>query len=117
MNRNSFRRWMVCLLLGIVGATPLTAAEHDSAPGTDAEAGKSEVKAQGVADAGQASAGGGSLSLSGTSASKRAHWAEHLTLGAGDTLNLSLFDMPETARTEVPVGPDGRLTFLQARDI
>jgi len=108
---------MVCLLLGIVGAEPLTAAEHDSAPGTDAGAGKSEVKAQGVADAGQASAGGGSLSLSGTSASKRAHWAEHLTLGAGDTLNLSLFDMPDTARAEVPVGPDGRITFLQARDI
>jgi protein involved in polysaccharide export with SLBB domain len=25
--------------------------------------------------------------------------------------------MPDTARTEVPIGPDGRISFLQARDI
>jgi len=57
------------------------------------------------------------LALSGTAPSKRPHWAEHLTLGAGDTLNLSLFDMPDTQRNDVPIGPDGRITFLQAPDI
>jgi protein involved in polysaccharide export with SLBB domain len=40
-----------------------------------------------------------------------------MTLGPGDTLNLALFGMAETAQREVPVGPDGRITFLQARDI
>jgi protein involved in polysaccharide export with SLBB domain len=47
----------------------------------------------------------------------RAPWQQRFALGPGDLLNLSLFDQPETARTEVPVGPDGRLTFLQARDV
>jgi protein involved in polysaccharide export with SLBB domain len=48
---------------------------------------------------------------------KRAPWQEHLTLGAGDTLNISLFEAPETARLEVPIRPDGRITFLQAPDV
>jgi protein involved in polysaccharide export with SLBB domain len=60
---------------------------------------------------------GANLSLSATAPAKRARWQEHLTLGPGDVLNLSLFEMPDTARTEVPIGPDGRITFLQARDI
>jgi protein involved in polysaccharide export with SLBB domain len=48
---------------------------------------------------------------------KSAPWQERLTLGPGDVLNLLLFDMPDSARTEVPIGPDGRISFLQARDI
>ena len=47
----------------------------------------------------------------------RARWQEHLTLGTGDILNISLFDAPETARIDVPIGPDGRISFLQAPDI
>jgi protein involved in polysaccharide export with SLBB domain len=57
------------------------------------------------------------LSLSVRAPDKRAAWQQKLTLGPGDVLNLSLFEMPETARTEVPISPDGRITFLQARDI
>ena len=56
-------------------------------------------------------------SLSVTAPIKRADWQQRLTLGPGDTLNLQLFDMPDTAQTEVPIGPDGRISFLQARDI
>lgn len=63
-----------------------------------------------------ASAAQTNLSLSAAPA-RRARWTERLTLGAGDTLNLALFDMPDTTRTEVPIGPDGNLTFLQARDL
>jgi len=48
---------------------------------------------------------------------KRAAWQERLTLGPGDVLNLQLFDMLDSARQEVPIGPDGRISFLQARDI
>ncbi len=47
----------------------------------------------------------------------RAAWQKHLTLGPSDLLNFSLFDQPETAVTEVAIGPDGRVSFLQARDI
>jgi protein involved in polysaccharide export with SLBB domain len=58
-----------------------------------------------------------SLALSATAQQKRGVWQQHLTLGPGDLLNISLFSMPETLHNELPVGPDGRLTFLQARDI
>ncbi len=49
--------------------------------------------------------------------SRRAEWQKRLTLGPGDLLNIALFEMPDTAQKEVPVRPDGRITFLQARDI
>ena len=59
------------------------------------------------------------ISLSAMPTGTRAAWQERFTLGPGDTLNFLLInpDMPETARNEVPVGPDGRISFLQARDI
>ena len=47
------------------------------------------------------------LSLSMRAPDKRAAWQQKLTLGPGDVLNLSVFDMPETARNEVPISPDG----------
>jgi protein involved in polysaccharide export with SLBB domain len=57
------------------------------------------------------------LFLSAQSSSQRAPWQERLTLGPGDVLNLSVFEMPDTARNLVPISPDGRITFLQARDV
>ena len=68
------------------------------------------------------------LSMSANSASHRAPWQQHLALGPGDTLNISLLIFtpgaapnaalnPTQTRTEVPVGPDGRITFLQARNV
>src|SRR6185295_10143257 len=61
---------------------------------------------------------GESVSLSAASSpTKRAQWQERLTLGPGDVLNFSLLDTPELTRTEVVVGPDGRITYLQAQDI
>ena len=62
-------------------------------------------------------AGGSALSLSVTAPTKRAEWQQRLTLGPGDVLNLQLFNMPDTAQTEVPIGPDGRISFQQAHDI
>lgn len=49
--------------------------------------------------------------------SPRAEWQRRLTLGPGDVLNISLYEKPETAKTDVPIGPDGRITFLQAEDV
>jgi protein involved in polysaccharide export with SLBB domain len=40
-----------------------------------------------------------------------------MTLGPGDVLNLQLLENADTIRLDVPVGPDGRITFLQARDV
>lgn len=55
--------------------------------------------------------------LTATHPSKRAEWQRRLTLGPGDVLNISLYEKPETAKTDVPIGPDGRITFLQAEDV
>jgi protein involved in polysaccharide export with SLBB domain len=55
--------------------------------------------------------------LSANALPKRAQWQQHMTLGPGDTLNLALFEMPTTEQKAVPIGPDGRISFLQARDI
>lgn len=49
--------------------------------------------------------------------SKRAKWQEHLTLGPGDVLNFALYEQPELARQNVVVGPDGRVTYLQAENV
>lgn len=56
-------------------------------------------------------------SLTVTSMPKHAKWLEHLTLGPGDVVDLSIFNAPETARDGIRVGPDGRINYLQARDV
>ncbi len=40
-----------------------------------------------------------------------------LTLGPGDSVNLFMPGFEGHARTQVTIGPDGRLTYLQARDM
>jgi len=47
----------------------------------------------------------------------RAGWQRRMTLGPGDVLNFSLYDQPETANQNIAVGPDGRVSFLQAVDL
>jgi protein involved in polysaccharide export with SLBB domain len=69
------------------------------------------------AKAAPAPAGGTNLSLSVPAPAKLAAWQERLTLGPGDVLNFALFDQPESVRPEVPIGPDGRISYLHARDI
>lgn len=91
---NSNYRWIACLLFVIPGACSLPAAESASPP-----------------------AGGANPSLSVIAPVKRAEWQQRLTLGPGDVINLQLFNMADTERKEVPIGPDGRINFLQARDV
>jgi polysaccharide biosynthesis/export protein len=97
MNLNSFR-WVACLLAIAWGASLSPAADSESPPKP-------------------AASGETPASFSGSLPGQRAQWQQRLTLGPGDILNLSLLEMPETARTEVPVGPDGRISFLQASDV
>jgi len=100
MKSNCYRHWIACLLLLAPGACLLPAAESAAPPA-----------------AAVALPAGGAPSLSVTAPVKRSDWQQRLTLGPGDTLNLQLFDMPDSVRTEVPIGPDGRISFLLARDI
>ena len=57
------------------------------------------------------------LSWSVVSPSQRAAWQEHLTLGPGDVVNLSLWGEPALTHAEVAIGPDGRISFAEAQDV
>lgn len=49
--------------------------------------------------------------------SQRAAWQRHLTLGAGDVLTMGLYGDPELTQAEVPIGPDGRVNYLEATNV
>jgi len=100
MKNKSFRFWIVVGLSLVWSTRPLIGAETNATPVTESL----QTTATNVA-------------LSGIELHRLAKWQQHLTLGPGDLLNLSLFEMPDTAQREVPIGPDGRITFLQARDV
>ena len=51
------------------------------------------------------------------SPAQRATWQQQLTLGPGDVLRIALYGEPAATRAEVAVQPDGRLSFLEARDV
>lgn len=46
-----------------------------------------------------------------------APWQQRLTLGPSDVLTVGLYERPEFTKSGVTIGPDGRLNYLQARDI
>ena len=48
---------------------------------------------------------------------KRAPWQQRFTLGPGDILTFSLFDTNQTTRTDLTIGPDGRVSFLEAEHV
>lgn len=52
-----------------------------------------------------------------TTPAKRAAWQVRLTLGPGDVVTLSMFGQPELTKPEVFVGPDGRISYLEAQDV
>jgi protein involved in polysaccharide export with SLBB domain/capsular polysaccharide biosynthesis protein len=45
---------------------------------------------------------------------QRAQWQQRLTLGPGDIVHISFFGQTNLNRTDVPIGPDGRISYLQA---
>ena len=47
----------------------------------------------------------------------RAAWQESFKLGPGDVVSIMIFGTPDSARADIPIGPDGRLTYLQAQDV
>lgn len=52
-----------------------------------------------------------------SSPAQLADWQKRFTLGAGDVLNVGLYEQPESERRGLTIGPDGRLNYLQARDV
>jgi protein involved in polysaccharide export with SLBB domain/capsular polysaccharide biosynthesis protein len=109
--RKRFPRWL--------GAIALAAGLGiDSASGQNSKV-STETGEAATALAAEASTGPVStnVSFSIVSPAQRAAWQQHLTLGPGDVLTLALYGQPEVTRTEVAIGPDGRISFLEAQDI
>ncbi len=67
-----------------------------------------------AADEPAPSAGAG---LTDTGPSQRGAWQQRLTLGPGDVLTFHLYGSPELTREKVPIGPDGRVSYLEAENI
>jgi protein involved in polysaccharide export with SLBB domain/capsular polysaccharide biosynthesis protein len=56
--------------------------------------------------------------LSATAAGpKLAPWQQHLTLGPGDLVNISIYGQRDSVRSAIPIGPDGRISYLQIQDV
>ena len=107
--RNKFPRWLGCLLglvvLGLPNARARAAqfAELDTLTNSTAPLVEAEPRADGF------------FSIVGPS--QRAEWQKRLTLGPGDMLTLNLYGSPELALADVPVGPDGRIDYLEATNV
>lgn len=56
-------------------------------------------------------------SFSASSPDRLADWQKHLTLGPGDVFQMTLYGQPDSVRTNLAIGPDGRLNYLEARDV
>jgi protein involved in polysaccharide export with SLBB domain len=56
-------------------------------------------------------------SFSAPDSMERASWQRRFVLGPGDLLNLSVFGQVDANPTAVPIGPDGRISYLEAQNI
>ncbi len=110
VTQGRFSRWVGCLALFTALALgvrpPLQAADAPSSAAPAATAPATEDLDP-----------TGRVSFSMVSPSQRAAWQRKLTLGPGDVLTLSLYGEPELTREELTVGPDGRITYLEAQGV
>lgn len=67
--------------------------------------------------AAQVSPSAATSAFSVVSPTQRAQWQQKLTLGPGDVLNLALYGEPQLDALEVPIGPDGRISYLEAQGV
>jgi polysaccharide export outer membrane protein len=129
--RKRFPRWIGCLMISsafgsaaIAQDVPLAQSQSPDAKGSPVEmavaqpvnrgASFSELPADPPEPALDLQT---NLAFSVVNPSQRAVWQQHLTLGPGDVLNLGLYGAPELARAEVSIGPDGRISYLEAQDV
>lgn len=105
--RKPFAKWLPLLVLSLLSGMAHSAQAQTPLPGS--LPGQSEVAPVPRFQT--------NISFSALSPTQKAGWQKRLTLGPGDILNFTLFGQPELARTEVMVGPDGRVSYLQAQDV
>lgn len=96
--RKQMSRWMNLALIGLgLSASLATQAQDTAAPATNASPSTNFTIA--------------------VASSYRAPWQQRFTLGAGDVLNVGFFGETNVVKTELTVGPDGKVNYLQARDV
>ena len=114
-----FARWLGCFAAGAaltIGSTPnVVAQDFMNVPAETTPAQPANPQPARVTD--EAPENNAPRSFSVTPKTPRADWQKRLTLGPGDILNLGLFGNPELVRKEVPIGPDGRISFLEAHNV
>jgi protein involved in polysaccharide export with SLBB domain/capsular polysaccharide biosynthesis protein len=130
--RKRFPRWIGCVLIAsVVGIS--SALAQDAAPAQNESSGAklSPVEVAVAQPANRAPSFSElpdtppepalalqtNLAFSVVNPAQRAGWQQHLTLGPGDVLNLGLYGAPELIRAEVSIGPDGRVSYLEAQDV
>jgi protein involved in polysaccharide export with SLBB domain len=96
--KKRFSRWLGCLaLLGALGVGRAGAQSTDSS--------------------GPVQEANTNVSFSIVNPNQRAAWQQRLTLGPSDVLTIGLYGQPELARPDVAIGPDGRVSYLEAQDV
>jgi protein involved in polysaccharide export with SLBB domain len=93
-------------LLSSLLASSITAQAQENAP---AQSPQTEVQI-----AGQQEAERPRPVFSASAGRQRAKWQEKLTLGPGDVIDIHFYGNSALSRTNVLIGPDGRITYLQA---
>ena len=102
LTQGRFSRWMASIaLLAAVGLSSTNLVAQTITTGTATES-SAQVRP---------------ATFSVTSPAQRAEWQRKLTLGPGDVLTLSIYGEPDLTLKEVPIGPDGRLSYLEANDV
>ncbi len=103
--KKSFAKWMPCLVFGCLAAFSATSQAQEAVSNPTA------------APVVVAPAPAAPKPFAAVTQQRKADWQKKLTLGPGDMLNFNFFSQPELARTEVMIGPDGRVSYLQAQDL
>jgi protein involved in polysaccharide export with SLBB domain/capsular polysaccharide biosynthesis protein len=107
--RNKFPRWLTCLAALLPAGFISSRAQEPQVPSLYAETNSAASLSE------QEPRSNGFFSIVGPA--QRADWQRHLTLGPGDVLTLNLYGAPELALTEIAVGPDGRINYLEATNV
>jgi protein involved in polysaccharide export with SLBB domain/capsular polysaccharide biosynthesis protein len=126
--KSYFPRWLSCLALFFVlgigavraqtppPASPTPAVAPEANPEPTAPDTNTTLLTEPPPDATSAETNE-HYSFSVVSPSQRADWEKNLTLGPGDVLSFSLYGEPELTRSEIAIGPDGRVSYLEAQDV
>jgi protein involved in polysaccharide export with SLBB domain/Mrp family chromosome partitioning ATPase len=111
--KKRFPRWLGCLaVLGALGFARVGAqTANPSGPDESVSPASAPVQSGPIQETNT------NLSFSIVNSVQRAAWQQHLTLGPSDVLTFGLYNQPEMTRLDVAIGPDGRVSYLEAQDI